>query len=48
MPTVFDNYNANTLYENRTVSLGLWDTVCRIIIVLIYINQIQKGWSRRL
>ncbi|KAL9649735.1 hypothetical protein ABK040_009550 [Willaertia magna] len=26
MPTVFDNYNANTLFGNKTVSLGLWDT----------------------
>ncbi|KAL9650865.1 hypothetical protein ABK040_012749 [Willaertia magna] len=26
VPTVFDNYCANVMYENHTVSLGLWDT----------------------
>jgi Ras-related C3 botulinum toxin substrate 1 len=26
VPTVFDNYNANVMFENQTVSLGLWDT----------------------
>jgi Ras-related C3 botulinum toxin substrate 1 len=26
IPTVFDNYNANVMWENQTISLGLWDT----------------------
>eukprot|EP00761_Pharyngomonas_kirbyi_P007605 gb/GECH01007615.1/.p1 GENE.gb/GECH01007615.1/~~gb/GECH01007615.1/.p1 ORF type:complete len:199 (+),score=52.58 gb/GECH01007615.1/:1-597(+) len=26
VPTVFDNYNANIMYEKNAVSLGLWDT----------------------
>ncbi|KAG2377978.1 hypothetical protein C9374_008600 [Naegleria lovaniensis] len=26
VPTVFDNYNANMLFGNQSVSLGLWDT----------------------
>jgi Ras-related C3 botulinum toxin substrate 1 len=26
IPTVFENYNATVMWENYTVSLGLWDT----------------------
>jgi small GTP-binding protein len=26
VPTVFDNYTAHVMVENRTISLGLWDT----------------------
>lgn len=26
VPTVFDNYNANVMYKDQTISLGLWDT----------------------
>jgi Ras-related C3 botulinum toxin substrate 1 len=26
IPTVFDNYNANVMYKNQTISLCLWDT----------------------
>ena len=26
VPTIFDNYNANVMFENRPINLGLWDT----------------------
>ncbi len=26
IPTVFDNYTANVMWENHTIGLGLWDT----------------------
>ena len=26
VPTIFDNFNANTMYENQAINLGLWDT----------------------
>lgn len=30
LPTVFDNYSANVMYKDQTISLGLWDTVCHL------------------
>lgn len=26
VPTVFDNYNANVMWKQKTISMGLWDT----------------------
>jgi Ras-related C3 botulinum toxin substrate 1 len=26
VPTVFDNYNANVMYKEKTITMGLWDT----------------------
>ena len=26
VPTIFDNYNANVMFEGRPIDLGLWDT----------------------
>jgi Ras-related C3 botulinum toxin substrate 1 len=34
VPTVFENYNANLMYRDKTVTLVLW--VCKFFFFLVY------------